>query len=201
MIKFFIASLLSLSFTSCASKPSAIAPSATISESEYYSTVEKFSGKVQQYEGLQNTLQFHATLLNDSVRVAQLSQNARTFQWDELTYQTEKEKISNLTKSETQVFLSIYTPEKKHDDLHKSKTLWKIFLDVGGKRYEGRAVKSKLLTTEIANLYQYHNRWSTPYLLVFPVATTEVEKLESRLTLTGPVGSGAINFSAISGNQ
>lgn len=189
--------LMCILYTACASKPTSIAPSATVSESEYYSTVDKYTGKVQQYEGLQNTLQVQATLLNLPVRNAQLSQNARTFQWDEVSYLSEKEKSFTAAKSETQILLSIYTPEKKHDDLYKSKTLWKIFLDVAGKRYEGKALKSKLLTTEIANLYQYHNRWSTPYVLVFPVSTEEAQKAESRLTLTGPVGSASITFSPV----
>lgn len=97
-------------------------------------------------------------------------------------------------KKQTEVFVSFYTPEKKHDDLHKNQTLWKIFLDAGGKRYEGKAQKVKLLTSEVQGLYPFHNRFATPYTITFPVPTTALDGKEAKLTITGSVGSVAVVF-------
>jgi hypothetical protein len=92
------------------------------------------------------------------------------------------------------MFLSLYTPERKHDDLHKNKTLWKIFLDSQGRRYEGKAVKIKLLTNEIQAMYPEHTRFATPYLVTFPVSTKSVDGQPTKLTLTGTVSSVSLDF-------
>ena len=189
---------LSLIFlVSCAS-PYGVQPGLQlISESEYDQIINQFSDKDRQYSGLYNLFDMRATLLNTPVKLAQVDHSARLFQWDKAKYDTEREKaLSDLTK-ETQVFVSFFTPEKRHDDLHKSKTLWKIFLDIDGRRYEGRATKMKQLTTEIRSFYPDHNSFSTPYLISFPVGAKTLEGKNSTLVITGPVGSATAEFRAI----
>jgi len=84
---------------------------------------------------------------------------------------------------------------RKHDDFHKNQTLWKIFLDVDGKRHEGKTKKIKLLTEELQGIYQFHNRFSTPYSVVFPVPMKQIEAAkEVKITVTGPVGSATLEY-------
>ena len=113
---------------------------------------------------------------------------------DELEYKEEKTKAISRHTESTEFFISFFTPEKKHNDLSQNKTLWKIYLDVNGQRYEGKATKVKLLLSEIQSLYPYHNRWSTPYLISFPVATALVENKTATLTITGAVSSPQLIF-------
>lgn len=136
-----------------------------------------------------------ATILNSRVTTAQTDQMARLYIWDANKYTQEKVKADDKITKETEFFVSFFTPERKHDDLHKNQTLWKIFLDAGGKRYEGKVKKIKLLTEEIQGMYSYHNRFSTPYSVIFPIAARDIESLKDiKLTITGPVGSATLEF-------
>ncbi len=162
-------------------------------ESEYYSSLEEKTRKEKIYDGLYAKLEFTAVMLTTELSHLQVDQNARIYQWDLDRYSNEKSKVdSDLTK-QTFVFLSFFTPERKNDDLHKPKTLWRVFLDANGKRYEGKVEKVKTLFAEVQTLYPAHNRWSTPYKITFPVPVSQIENSTSnKLTLTGPVTSASI---------
>ena len=141
-----------------------------------------------------NVLTFSATMLNSKILQAQLMQKARLYQWDSTTFNNETQKVNTETDKAAQFFISFYTPERKHDDLHKNQTLWKIFLDADGRRYEGKATKIKLLTNEVQALYPDHTRFATPYILTFPVSMKSIENKPVRLTLTGTVASATVEF-------
>ncbi|GIL18442.1 MAG: hypothetical protein BroJett040_21930 [Oligoflexia bacterium] len=163
-------------------------------ESDYYSSVEKNTAKKQIYDGFMNTLDASATLMTSDLQRLQVDQNARIYQWNQDQYNNEKSKVeSEMTKS-TEVFLSFFVPERKHDDLHKASTKWKIFLDAAGKRVEGKATKMKILLAEAQTLYPHHTRWGTPYKLSFPIPTSLTENGNAKVTLTGPVGSTTFEF-------
>lgn len=167
-----------------------------IPESEYESVSEKFSDSKKIYDGFIETMEVSATLLNTPVSKAQLDQKARIYQWTQEQYNSNKAEMESSLSKETKVFMGFFVPERKHDDLHKSKTLWKIFLDVGGKRYEGRAERLKTIVADVQSLYPKHNRFYTPYVIVFNAPISQVEFAASKMTLTGPVGSTILNFPA-----
>ncbi len=165
-----------------------------ISPAEYQSLLEQKTRKVEVYNGLHNILTVQATWLDSQLSEALLSQSARNAQWNELLYKEERSKKINKNAESTELFVSLFTPERKHADLSKAKSIWKIFLEVNGQRYEGKALKIKLLLSEIQALYPYHNRWSTPYIVSFPVATSLVENKPAILTLTSAVGSAQLTY-------
>jgi hypothetical protein len=186
--------ILSFLLFSCASRLTTPAGIPEISAPDYENLIESKTRKIEVYEGLYNKLTIQGTWLDSRVTEATLSHRARLQQWTEEKYKEEKTKAISKHTESTEFFVSFYTPERRHNDLAQNKTLWKIFLDVNGQRYEGKATKVKLLLTEIQALYPYHNRWSTPYVLSFPVATSLVENRNAVLTLTGAVGSPQIQF-------
>jgi hypothetical protein len=181
---------------SCTSKDVSPGPSVKlISESDYQHTIKKNARPQQVYSGLYNIIDMTAIAINSEVSEAQVDQMARVYMWDENKYTQEKVKAEEKLRKESEFFVSFFTPDRKHDDLHKNKTLWKIFLDVDGKRYEGKVTKVKLLTEELQSIYPFHNRFSTPYNIVFPVAMKQIEKSSAiKLTITGPVGSSTVDF-------
>ncbi len=134
-----------------------------ISENQYAEIIDTQMIHDQAYDGLYNTIDMKTVPLNSKVSLAQVDQTARQYLWDETKYNEEKNKTQQKLDKESQIFVSFFTPEKKHDDLAKNKTLWKIFIDVDGHRYEGKASKIKLLESEIKGLYSFHNKFSTPY--------------------------------------
>jgi hypothetical protein len=201
LLKFLRKSILFLFFSgagiiSCTTTKDAISPSIQlISESEFQNVLSSHTRQKQIYSGLYNSMDITATLITSKVAAAQMDQMARLYLWDENKYTQEKVKSEEKLKKETEFFVSFFTPERKHDDLHKNQTLWKIFLDVGGKRYEGKTKKIKLLTEEIQGIYAYHNRFATPYSVIFPVAVKNIESFkEIKMTVTGPVGSATLEF-------
>lgn len=160
----------------------------------YMDVIEKYTDKTRRYSGFYNTIDMEATVINSAVAEAQLGQSSMLYQWDEKKFAEEKVKYEARLNKESEIFLSFFTPEKKNDDLFKENTIWKIFLDVNGKRFEGKAKKIKLQLVEIEGLYPYHNRFYTPYSVTFPVPMKSIEGKALKMTLTGAVGSGVLNF-------
>ncbi len=160
----------------------------------YMDVIEKYTDKTRRYSGFYNTMDMEATVINSSVAEAQLGQSSMLYQWDDKKFAEEKAKYETRLNKETEIFLSFFTPEKKNDDLFKENTIWKIFLDVDGKRFEGKAKKIKLQLAEIEGLYPYHNRFYTPYSVTFPIPMKSIEGKALKMTITGAVGSGELNF-------
>lgn len=196
-MKLLSITLVSLFVISCSTKTPANTPNLKlISESDYTDLIKKNSRQEQVYSGLYNAIDVSGVAVNTEVSEAQVDQLARVYIWDENKYTQEKIKAEEKLRKESEFFVSFFTPERKHDDLHKNKTLWKIFLDVEGKRYEGKVTKVKLLTEELQSLYPFHNRFSTPYTIVFPIPMKQIEGSSSiKLTITGPVGSSTVDYS------
>ncbi|MBO9665991.1 MAG: hypothetical protein J7501_04200 [Bdellovibrio sp.] len=188
----FILAFLALS--ACATYEITPSGRALRTEDEYFEIVEDNSDRTTRYSGLYNVLEMQGTLLNTAVSEAQLDQQARYYLWDETKYNSEQTKRQESLNRETEIFLSFFTPERKNDDMDKNSTVWKTFLDVDGRRYEGRVTKLKKALPELTSLYPTHNRFFTPYSLVFPVPVKSIENKDIKLTVTGPVGSGVLHF-------
>ena len=165
---------------------------------KHRTTINDNSAGDAQFAGLYNTFELKATLLNSDVREALVRRQAAYYQWDAAQQASEREKATQELSSETSVFLSFSTPERKNDNLADKKTIWRIFLDVGGRRYVGQAKKERRLIAELQAQFPYHTRWNTPYMLTFPVSTTAIETQAIKLTLTGPLGSRVLEFKPIS---
>jgi hypothetical protein len=165
-----------------------------ISESDYQDIVAKNTQSTKSYDGFMNILDISATLLTPAVLGGQADHNARVFQQTPEQYQSEKTKMLADTGKQTEIFLSFFVPERKHDDLNKNNSKWKIFLDVDGRRYDGKATRIKALLAELQSSYPHHTRWHTPYKLSFPVPAAQVEKSGAKLILTGPLGSATLDF-------
>ncbi|MGZ3774564.1 MAG: hypothetical protein ACXVCY_02105 [Pseudobdellovibrionaceae bacterium] len=195
-MKYFLSLCLIMSslLTACASYEVTAENTTQKTSGDYYEIVEKHSDKARRYSGFYNTLDIEATLVTSEVAKAQLAKDVEIYQWDDKRLNEEKGKFENRLNNETEVFLSFYTPERKNDNLSKNNSVWKIFLDVGGKRYEGKATKLKLPLSELESLYPFHNRFYTPYNISFPVSVRSVEGKPMKFTITGAVGSATLNF-------
>lgn len=191
---YIILIILSTLIIGCASTPLNTNGVQVVSQSEYEKRIKPYSKNIETYRGLVNTLHMNATLINATVIDSQLLQKARLYQWNAEQLQSEREKLLKEAAQQTSVFVSLYTPDRKHDDLHKNKTLWKIFLDVKGRRVEGRAEKLKLLPNEIQAIYPDHTRFATPYMVRFPVSTNEIEGQKVKFTVTGTVSSASLEW-------
>jgi hypothetical protein len=209
---FMSASILALSFTACASldgeptDPSEVNARSPLRAEGPYNlrvpkshtvVVEDNSAGDSQFSGLYNTFEIKATILNSEVREALIRRQAQYYQWDQAQQNTEREKAVQELSSEATAFLSFSTPERKNDNLADKKSIWRIFLDVGGRRYVGQAKKDRRLIAELQAQFPFHTRWNTPYILTFPVGMTAIETQPMKLTLTGPLGSRVLEFRSL----
>lgn len=185
--------VFALAALGCATQPPP-AGSDLVTSGDYTRLVENHTDTTKSYDGFMNILDISATELTSAVQLAQVDQYARVYQWNPEQYRNEKEKVRADFPKQTEIFLSFFVPDRKHDDLEKSHSKWKIFLDVGDKRYEGKATRVKGLLAELQILYPHHTRWHTAYRLTFPVPVTQVETQPTRLVLTGPVASANLDF-------
>jgi hypothetical protein len=163
----------------------------------YTERIEQFSDGDVEYSGLYNNFEYKATLLNSTIREALLGKQAAYYEWNDAQTSQAREKSNQEMSSQTKVFLAFFTPNAKNDNLTDSKTIWRIYLDCAGRRYEGKATRLRLLLAELQALYPYVTRWATPYELTFDVPTAAIESQPSTLTITGPLGSRVVHFKAM----
>jgi hypothetical protein len=204
MIRWVAASCLVIFCAACAtsekgpeaSSTSGVNNDASTPESpEAYSMkIEAYSDGEAEYSGFYNNFEYKATLLNTSIRDALIKRQSEYYQWDRDKLATEREKSNQEMATETAIFMSFFTPDRKNDNLADIKSIWRIYLDVGGRRYQGKVKKLRTLLAELQALYPYHTRWNTSYLVQFPVPTTAIESQDSKLTVTGPLGTKMVSF-------
>lgn len=192
--KNILTSIFMLAICSCVTQPKILEGIPSITESEFSQISDKKTRTVETYSGLQNQLNVSATKLDSEMSQALLSKTAQIYEWNSTSYNQELEKIKNNLLSKTEYFVSFYTPERKQDNLNSSKTIWKIYLDVGGQRYEGKVTKLKIQFADLQALYPKYNRFATPYKIEFPVATSMTENFEQVLTITGPAATAKLLF-------
>lgn len=196
-IKFFLI-LATGALTACASTESknvtTIESPIRHDQSEYESLVLKYSDQQEHNDGLYNIFTVRSTLINTSVLQAQVTKRAHDYQWTESHYQEERAKAVDLQKKQTQFFLSFYTPKRKHDDLTLGNSIWKVYLDVNGKRFTGQILKYDGVLEHTQSFFPDHTKYATPYMLSFPIGTEELDKFESKITITGPLGTETMGF-------
>lgn len=183
-----------LAFTACSTYEISPTGRAIKTESEYFRVIEEHSDSTEKYSGLYNLLNIEATILNTKVLDAQTDQLTRLYLWDDVKAQEERAKVNERTSKETEVFMAFFTPDRKNDDAAKPKTVWRVFLDVDGRRFEGKVTKIKLQLSQLVALYPYHNRFYSPYQVTFPVPVKSIENSVIQMTVTGAVGSANLKF-------
>jgi hypothetical protein len=192
-MKYFLLISL-LAFTACATYEISQTGRSIKTESEYFNTIEEHSDSTEKYSGLYNLLNIEATILNSKVLDAQTDQLTRLYLWDDKKTLEERAKVNERTSKETEVFMAFFTPDRKNDDAAKPKTVWRVFLDVDGRRFEGKVTKIKLQMSQLIALYPYHNRFYSPYQVTFPVPVKSIENSNIQMTVTGAVGSATLKF-------
>ncbi len=169
-----------------------------MSDDQFNEISDHFTKKEEKYNGFTSSFKFYATILNSKVRDAQVARKASDYQWTRESLFQEREKDTQSLNSESQIFLSFFAPENENDNLESSKTLWKVYLFSEGARFEPRITKTAGPLAQFQRLYSFHTRYMTPYILTFKVPMSKVQQTESKLVITGPVGTSEVTFPSIS---
>jgi hypothetical protein len=195
----FILALAGTTSVSCASRTlmESTEPAATIGPKgshTYEQVIERYSAGDSEYTGFNNAFEYKATLLNSEVREAIIARQAKYYLWDREKVAIEREKAQSDLAKETQIHVSFFTPERANDNLTDAKSIWRVYLDTGGRRYQGRVKRIRGVMAELQSLYPYHTRWTTPYELAFPVPALAIETQDAKLIITGPLGTRSVDF-------
>lgn len=193
MFKFASLCLLIL-LAGCASQTVSHSGRTIISESEYNDIIYKNTDSVRRYAGFSNILDIHATIITSEVAKAQNDNSVRLLMWDDQKAQEELNKELQKQQTATEIYLSFYVPDRRFDDLWKERTTWRIFIDVNGRRIEGKPAKLRLPLPQLIAYYPYHNRFYSPYMVTFPVPASVLENQKVTFTVTGVAGSGMLTF-------
>jgi hypothetical protein len=160
---------------------------------QYTNLVEKHSAGDKQFAGLYHNFEFRATILNEEMSKALHERLKLYYEWDKVEADADWQKRSSELNESTKFWLSFFTSERKNDNLANKNSIWKIYLETNGKRYEGRALKANKNFAEANALFEYHSRWATGYYIDFPVPAREVGS-QAKLIITGPLGKREVTF-------
>jgi hypothetical protein len=166
-----------------------------LNDSDYQKLIHKYTDHIKDYKGFHNTFQVYATLVNSEIQSALIQRESDALQWDQDKATNEREKAFQEMSNETKVIVSLYTPTSKYNDLHKGISIWKLYLEANGKRYEGSAMKKDLRLIQLKKLYPYHNRWSQAYEVSFNVPTSVAESSDTKFIMASSLGKAELKFS------
>lgn len=183
-----------LSLVGCASPHPLTKTAGSVSDAEYESMFKHNTYKTNQYDGFYQTFQADATFLSTELRTAGVARQADFQQWDSSRLQKERDNAFQQMATQTEFFLRFFTPDNDNDDLGTGKSMWKIYLDVAGKRFEGDVKKLSLKLAELRNLYPTFDRFSTPYVVSFKIPTAATETGPAKLVITSIMGTAEFNL-------
>lgn len=177
------------------------ASSKPLSDGEYKSLIADHTTSTNRYSGIYQTFQGDMTILNSTVRAAIVQRRSDFLQWDNKRYQQEREKAFQEMSAFATFFLRYYSPENDYDDLHKPNTIWKVYLEFNGQRYEGKVKKLTDKLIEVQRIYPRFDRFSTPYEITFNIPMSSVEQASCRVTLTSSLATSVFEFAAVKGSR
>ncbi len=180
--------------SSCAHQPAPTSSSAVASEEDYNAFIVHNTVKTNHYSGFHQTFQADMTILSNEVQSTQLKQRAAYLQWDSKQLQTERDKMLQENSAYAKFFLRFYSPVRDYDDLHKGKSIWRIYLEVSGRRLEGKVKKMPDKFVDIKTLYPFFDHFSTAYEVTFSLPMVTLESKPCKVTLTSSLGSSEFAF-------
>jgi hypothetical protein len=194
-MKLLLITLSLIFMTGCASRTKNGAEiGSRLDERTYNDLIMRNTRHDIQYDGFYNKFEIYATFLNTQTQAAILQKNSDVYQWDTAEAQRQREKVFQENSTETRFAVSFFVPSVRLNDLHKGASIWKIYLEANGQRYEGKASRRNGKLEDIQASFPYHNRWSVPYEVVFKVPLTAVEQGTVRFILTSSQGTSKFEY-------
>ncbi len=186
--------MLGLVLSSCASTQKG-SIERRITDSEYKEITSAYTQNKKKYDGFYNRFDASIIFLNTKVQEAVLRRRADFLQWNQDEYLKEREKGFQESSSSTRFFLSFFTPDREQNNLHvPAKSIWKVYLEVDGRRLEAKIRKLMTSPADLHNTYPFFGRFHTPYEVLFEIPTSVSERTPVRLIVTSSQGSAEFDF-------
>lgn len=169
-------------------------PVPSLPRGEYEALIKRNTRSANQYSGLYQTFQCDVTQLNNEVLAESLKQKGHFLQWNQTEYQQERDKVMQEASAYAKFFIRFYTPDRDYDDLDKGKSIWKVYLEYSGNRFEGKIRKLNDKLIEIEAMYPHMNRFSTPYEVTFNIPMPTIEGGSAKVVITSSLGTAEFPF-------
>ena len=183
-----------LSACSSAPTPTGAEIGPRVSFDEYVEKMGKKTKSDKRYNGFYQLYETHVTFIDSDVQSLVLQRKSDVYQWDDKKAQKEREKMFQETSSESKFMLVLFVPQKKLIDLHRGNSMWKVYLDVNGDRFESKIKKVQGHLANTSAIYPSVNRFSVPYEVSFNVPTSVIEQNDAKFILTSALGTTELNF-------
>lgn len=191
LTSFFLAVVL----TACATaspKGADIGP--RLDPAKYASILKVNTISEKKYDGFYQLYEAHVTFIDSEVQTAILQRKSDVYQWNQEMAQKEREKMFQENSNTTKFVMVFFSPRTRFTDLHKKSSVWKVYLDVNGQRYESEIKKVQGPYDAIQAIYPAHNRFSTTYEVEFKIPSSAVESADAAFILTSTLGTTQFNF-------
>lgn len=165
---------------------------------DYLKSVEEYTAGEVQYEGAYNNFNYRATVMSPGMQRVYIGKKTDIYLWSDEKRASELANLQVNNDKLTRIFLSFFTPNKWDDNMSTAKSIWTVYLHVGGNRYEGKVTKNRDSRTELNSMFPYHGRFSSAYNVEFPIPVNSLTGQELKITITGPLGVKTVQFPATS---
>lgn len=159
--------------------------------------INEFTRRDQKYQGFYNLYDVHITMLNSLVHGAINERGAYYLKWDNDQLREERDKSFQEMSTQSTFMVSLFTPDRNHNDADKTGSMWKVYLEANGMRYTGEIERVKTKLTQLQAIYPYHSRFSVMYRVTFPVPMVEAEKHSTKVIFTSNLGTSTFIFPAV----
>lgn len=163
-------------------------------QNDYVSAFMSRTKTEKKYDGFYQLYETHVTFMDSSVQTAILQRKSDVYRWSTDIAQKEREKLFQENSNSTQFILILYTPRPRLTDLHRKTSIWKVFLEANGQRYESEIKKAQGPFESVQAIYPSHNRFTTAYEVTFKVPLSAIEGQNPKFTLTSSLGTTELDF-------
>ncbi len=165
-----------------------------LDNAEYDQLINQYTRHEEQYKGFNQRFDVYATILTNAVQAAILKQRGRIYEWTPSQAQDARNRMFQKNSTETQFAVSFFVPNLQLNDLNRANSIWRIYLDAGGKRYIGHARKREEPLETIQSMFPYDTRFHKAYVVTFNVPLAIIENQTATLIFASAQGLARLRF-------
>jgi hypothetical protein len=136
----------------------------------YKDALKKWTRKTDVYNRFHTVMLVRATFFNIPFKYAYSMEYAKYYMLNRKAFKKMLKKSYSKAAKYTKFFVSVYTPEKKYNDLDSNRSIWMIYL-VNNKSQSVLPLEIKPSEQKkvfFKTFFPYITRWSRQYIIEFP---------------------------------
>ncbi len=158
-------------------------------DTEYGRLLERYTRKVELYDGFDTVASGWATWRTLALRGALGEASARAYGLKGEAAQALRKDEEDAARRAQEFHIALYTPRRAMNDLESPASLWRIFLELpGGDRLEPIRVVHLDKSDKSAVEYPYVSPWTREYSVSFPLIGSSETYDHLTLLIAGPPG-------------